>query len=246
VGKIIAVASGKGGTGKTTTVAAVSSCLAALGHKTLCIDFDAGLRNLDLALGMSDYAVSDFLDVVGDKLGLMEACHESPLIPNLFFLAAPVVSSENDLLTADFTRLFSDARNEFDYCLVDAPSGIGAGFKLAHNCADMSVIVTTGESPAMRDASIAVSAARDMGIKELRLLINRVKPGHFRQTKTTLDDVIDTVGARLIGAVKDDNCVFLSLHANTPLILYKKRRSAYDFLEVARRIAGEEVPLKLR
>jgi len=246
MGQIIAVASGKGGTGKTTTVAAVASCLAALGYKTLCIDFDVCLRNLDLALCMADYAVSDFFDVINSKLDLMEACHESPLIANLFFLAAPANVADEEFTNADVTQMFADVRLEFDYCLVDAPSGIGAGFRLAHECADMSVVVTTGELPAMRDSQKAVNAARDMGVGDLRLLINRVTPGNYRKIHTTFDDVIDIVGARLIGAVREDNYVFLSLHTNIPLILYKKRRSAYDFLDVARRIAGEEIPLGLR
>ena len=117
---------------------------------------------------------------------------------------------------------------------------------MAHAAADMSIIVTNGELPAMRDAQRAVSAARDLGVRDIRLLINRILPGNFRHFHTTLDDVIDTVGARLIGAIRDDASVFMALHMNTPLILYKKRRSAYDFLDVARRITGENIPLRMR
>jgi len=246
MGKVIAVASGKGGTGKTTSVAAVSSCLAALGHKTLCVDFDSGLRNLDLALCMADFAIADFMDVVTTKLDLMEACHESPLIPNLFFLAAPATIDPEDIDIADVRRLLNVIRDEFDYCLVDAPSGIGAGFKLAHADVDMSIIVTTGELPAMRDAQKAASAVRDMGVGDLRLLVNRVLPKDYKWLETTIDDVIDTVGVRLIGVVAEDKAVFRALHDNTPLILYKKRRSAYNFLDVARRITGEDVPFKFK
>ena len=244
MGKVIAVASGKGGTGKTTTVAAVASCIATLGYKTLCIDFDAGLRNLDLALCMPDYAVADFLDVTEMRLSLMEACHESPHIPNLSFLAAPATFEDETLGRTDVRPMLSEARREFDYCFIDVPSGIGAGFRLAHCGADMSVIVTTGEIPAMRDAQMAASAARDMNISDLRLLINRVSPAVFKKLRTTFDNVIDTVGARLIGAVREDISVLLSLHENVPLLLYKKRGCARDFLDAARRLTGEDLPLR--
>ena len=246
LGKIIAVASGKGGTGKTTTVAAVSSCLAALGNKTLAIDYDAGLKNLDLSLCMSDYSVADYSDVVNGRLGLMEACHEHPSIPNLFFLAAPTVGEPEDVDNAAIMKMHEEIRDIFDFCLVDAPSGIGEGFRHAHTGANMSIIVTSGELPAIRDAQRAAETARNMGVGELRLLVNRVRAKNYKRLQTTIDDVIDTVGARLLGVVREDRSVLLSLHENTPLILYKKRRAAYDFLDAARRITGENIPLNRR
>lgn len=246
MGKVIAVTSGKGGTGKTTTVAAVSSCLAALGNKTLCIDFDSGLKNLDLALCMADFAVADFMDVVSGRLELLSACHESPQIPNLFFLAAPTVNTLAEPDSAAVKQMFDEIHREFDYCVVDSPAGIGAGFRLAHAHADMSIIVTNGELPAMRDAQRTAETVRDMGVNDLRLLVNRVKPKNFKKISTTIDDIIDIVGARLIGVVREDDTVFLSLHENTLLVLYRRRYAAYNFLDVARRITGEDVPVHLR
>ena len=245
MGKVIAVASGKGGTGKTTVVAAISSCLAALGHKTLCIDFDTELRNLDLALCMTDFAIMDFMDVISGRLELLAACSESPGIPNLFFLSAPAANVPDEIDTADLKAMFDEIRSNFDYCLIDSPSGIGHGFALAHTDADMSIIVTTGELASMRDANRTANAVRELGITNLRLLVNRVLPGNYRKIKTTVDDVIDTVGVQLIGLVPEDKNIFLSLHENTPIILYRKRKSAYDFLDAARRIAGDDIPLQL-
>ena len=249
MGKVIAVTSGKGGTGKTTSVAAISSCLAVLGHRTLSIDFDAGLKNLDLSLCLTDFTIKDYMDVVSGRLKLMEACSESPQIPNLFFLAAPT-SFDYDEQDADLagmmTEMFDEARREFDFCFIDSPSGIGAGFRLANANADMSIIVTTGERPAMRDAQEAAAAARDAGVRDLRLLVNRVQPQNLKWLRATIDDVIDTVGVRLIGIVPEDKAVFRALHSNVPLILYKKKLAAYDYLDVARRIAGEDVPMRQR
>jgi len=243
--KLIAVASGKGGTGKTTTVAAISSCLAALGYKTLCIDFDAGMRNLDLSLCMADYAVADYMDVQVGRLGLMEACHEHPRIPNLYFLSAPTVWETEAMNTVALKMMFDDIRKEFDFCISDSPSGIGEGFRLAHIGADMSIIVTNGELPTMRDSQRAVETARNLGVRDMRLLVNRVKPNDYKFYKTTIDDVIDTVGARLLGVIREDRSVPISLHENTPLILYEKRLAARGFLDAARRIAGEDIPLRM-
>ena len=246
MGKIIAVASGKGGTGKTTSVAALSSCLATLGYRTLAVDFDAGLKSLDFALCMTDYAISDYMDVLKGIYSLENAIHEHQKIPNLFFLAAPNTSMfdtapvELDALHEMYDRI----RNSFDYCLIDAPAGIGEGFRLAHNGADMSVLVTNGELPAMRNAQRAAGIIRSMGVEEVRLLVNRVSPSDYKKLHSTIDDVIDAVGARLIGMIREDKSIMLALHDNIPLILYKKRLAAYDFLDAARRIRGEDIPIR--
>ena len=244
MGKIITVASGKGGTGKTTTVAAVSSCLAALGHKTLCVDFDVGLRNLDFSLGMADFAVADFMDVIGGKQELQNVCHESPLIGNLFFLSAPLHFSGIDPDESAIEDMYREIRSEFDYCFIDSPAGIGRYFRFAHAGADMAIIVTIGELPSITGAQKTATEIRDMGVEELRLLVNRVVSKKYYRLQTTIDDIIDTVGARLIGVVREDESVALSLHNGTPLILYKRRLAAYDFLDVARRLTGEDVPLR--
>jgi septum site-determining protein MinD len=243
MGTIIAVTSGKGGTGKTATVAALSSCLAVMGYKTLCIDFDAGLRNLDLALNMSDFTVKDYIDVVNGESELMAACSESPQIPNLFFLTAPAEKEHFDTNVKALAKMFDDVRENFDYCLIDAPAGIGLGFKLALCNVDMAIIVTTGELPAMRDAVRTANAARDAGVANLRLIVNRVLPENFKIMKSTVDDIIDTTGVRLLGLIAEDSYISRALNESIPLVLYEKRKSAYDFLHAALRIAGEDVPL---
>jgi len=244
VGTIIAVASGKGGTGKTTSVAAISSCLAVLGHKTLCIDFDTGLGNLDLALNMTDFTVMDYQDVVSGKMDIKAACSESPEIPNLFFLSAPMSKQPEESDRAAIIKMFDSIRSNFEYCLIDCPPGIGTGFELAHCNVDMSIIITTGELPSIRDAARAAGALRDMGVSELRLLVNRVSNRKFKHIQTTIDDVIDSTGVQLLGIVAEDKGIFRSLHAGVPLVLWNRRKAAYDFLDAALRIKGEDVPLQ--
>lgn len=244
MGKVIAVASGKGGTGKTTVTAALSSCLAVLGYKTLAIDFDAELRNLDLSLAMSDFTVMDVMDVISGSLDIMDACTESPKIPNLYFLAAPSTSIPKDVDVSAIVKMFDEIRENFDYCLIDVPAGLGTGFNLAHSNVDMSIIVSTGDIASLRDANITAGRIREMGITNLRLIVNRVLPKNLRKIKTNIDDMIDTVGVQLLGIALEDNNVFLALSAHTPLVLYKKRRSAYDLLDAARRLTGSEIPLQ--
>ncbi|MCL2392851.1 MAG: AAA family ATPase [Oscillospiraceae bacterium] len=244
MGKIIAVVSGKGGTGKTTSAAAISSCLAALGYRTICIDFDAGLKNLDMSLSMSEFTVMDYMDVLNGNMTLMEACTESPQIENLFFLAAPTVFDPEHQDDERLKAMFDEVNEHFEYCLIDAPSGVGLGFEQACKNADMAIIVVTGELPAMRDAQHTAYRLRDMGIEDIRLLVNRVIPKNLKRIKTTVDDIMDTIGTRLIGIVPEDKAVFRALHSNTPLIFYKKRFAAYDYLDIARRLSGEDVPLR--
>jgi len=245
MGKVIAIASGKGGTGKTTVAAAISSCLAAvLGYKTLCIDFDTELRNLDLALCMTDFTVMDFMDVVSGRLDLLTSCSESPKIPNLFFLSAPTACVPESIDRAAVKQMIAGIRNNFDYCIIDTPAGIGAGFRLAHTDVDMSIIVTTGDLASMRDSKRAADAAREMGVENVRLLVNRVLPKNYKRIRKNIDDVIDSVGVQLIGIVPEDRNIFLALHENIPLILYKKIHAAYDILDIARRIAGDDIPLQ--
>ena len=243
MGKVIAIASGKGGTGKTTVAAAISSCLAVLGHKTLCIDFDTELRNLDLALCMTDFTVMDFMDVISGRLDLMTSCSESPKIPNLFFLSAPTACMPENIDISAVRNMVAEIRSNFEYCILDTPAGIGAGFRLAHTDVDMSIIVTTGDLASMRDSERAANVAREMGVENVRLLVNRIMQKNYKQIRTNIDDVIDTVGVQLIGIVPEDRNIFLALHKNIPMILYKKRHAAYDILDIARRITGDDVPL---
>ncbi|UOO37772.1 septum site-determining protein MinD [Oscillospiraceae bacterium CM] len=243
MGKVIVVASGKGGTGKTTSVGAISSCLAALGYKTLCMDCDAGLRNLDITIGMSDYAVTDFADVLDGDTTLTEACSEHPNIENLFFLSAPAFRGPEDIDPAAMSALMGQIKETFDYCLIDSPAGVGPGFRLAAQAADMALIVAVFDMSSMRDGQRVAEELRAMGISEIRLVVNRVNPRKFRQLDTTVDDVIDTVGARLIGLVEEDEAVFMASNSEMPLILYTHKKAALQYLKIARRLAGERIPL---
>jgi septum site-determining protein MinD len=246
MGKVIVVASGKGGTGKTTSVGAISSCLAALGHKTLCMDCDAGLRNLDIIIGMTEYAVTDFTDVLSGFIGLDEAITEHPKINGLCFLPAPAFDGPDEIDPNAMSSLMEQIRERFDYCLIDSPAGIGPGFRLASQNADLAIIITTSDISSMRDGQRVFEELRNLGVEDIRLVVNRVNPKSFRRIETTVDDIIDTIGAKLLGIVEEDDEVFYSSNRETPLILYENKKAALQFLHIAQRITGARIPLGRR
>ncbi len=244
MGKIIVVASGKGGTGKTTTVASVASCLAALGHTVLCLDCDVGLGNLDIMLGLSGTTSVDFEDVLSGRIAFEDAFSEHPDIENLYFIAAPSSVSPDSIDRENMAEFLGEVRQRFEYCFIDAPAGIGAGFRLALTDADTAIVVVTGDASSIRDGQRVVEELLLAGIEDIRLIVNRVKSGRFRKTRETVDDVIDTVGAQLLGIVQEDEAVIVSANKEVPLVLFEGKRAAMQFLRIARRIEGKVIPLK--
>lgn len=151
-GQCIAVASGKGGTGKTSFTAGVGAALALSGRRVLCLDCDIGLRNLDLALGLSDRTLMDFSDVAQNRCSLELAAVEHPKIPGLFLLTAPARPHGRPVTEIQMADLLREVRRRFDFCLLDAPAGLGRGFQLATCAADRCVVVTTADASSLRDA----------------------------------------------------------------------------------------------
>ena len=243
MGTVIVVVSGKGGTGKTTTVGAVASCLASRGHRTLCIDCDVGLKNLDLNLGLTGISLVDFTDVLDGKMELDEAVMPHPEIENLYFLSAPSNISPEDIDTGKMAELTNRAREEYEYTFIDAPAGIGPGFRLAVTGADMALVVATGDAPGLRDAQRTVAELRSRGIENVRLVINRLKPRFYKELRNTIDDVIDTVGARLIGVVSEEEKVMLAGSQETPLVLCDTNPAMRQLNRISFRIEGFDIPL---
>ncbi len=242
MGTAIVVTSGKGGTGKTTLTAGISSCLAALGRRVLCVDMDVGLRNLDLALGLSDRAVMDFSDVIEGRCPLERAAAAHPDIAGLFLLTAPLSLPAGSISPAQVAAFLEDAKRSFDYILLDSPAGVGSGFHRAAAGCDRAVVVSTNDPTSLRDAQRAVVAiSRSMG--QIHLVMNRIQPRLLRRLHTTIDDAMDCAGLPLLGVVPEDPSVSLALGAGRPLVLAGRRRAARACLNIARRLDGEQVPL---
>ena len=174
MGKIIAVVSGKGGTGKTTFTSNIGFALASMGKKVLCLDCDITLRNLDLALGLSDSALMDFSDVMSGRCTLEEATVHHSKYPSLFLLTAPLAFDGFRVEPAQVKALMADIREKFDFCLVDAPAGLGQGFRMATQEADHVVVVTTTDVTALRDAQRTVMELERFPNGKVHLVVNRV------------------------------------------------------------------------
>lgn len=242
-GQCIAVVSGKGGTGKTSFTAGVGAALAQSGRRVLCLDCDVGLRNLDLALGLSDRAFMDFSDVARRRCTLEMAVVEHPNIPGLFLLTAPARVRGSDVTEREMAELLKEIRRSFDFCLLDAPAGLGSGFRLATCAADRCVVVTTTDASSLRDAQHTVMELSHFGPGKLHLVVNRVRKKMLRSMHATIDDAIDKAGLPLIGVVPEDDQLPLSLHQGVPLLLQSRDNAAAAYKNIARRLQGVRVPL---
>ena len=244
MGQGIAVVSGKGGTGKTSFTAGVGEALALSGRRVLCLDCDVGLRNLDLALGLSDRALMDFSDVAQGRCSLESAVVEHPRLPGLFLLTAPVRTRGRPVTETQMADLLAEVRKRYDFCLLDAPAGLGTGFLLATASADRAVVVTTTDPSSLRDAQHTVMELDRFGSGKLHLVVNRVRKKLLRSMHATIDDAIDKAGLPLIGVVPEDDALLLSLTRGTPLLLASSQSpAAWAYRNIAARLQGGRVPL---
>ena len=203
MGELIAVLSGKGGTGKTSICAALAQALCVSGESVLCIDCDVGLRNLDIALGLSEECAISFADICDGAYTLEDAAGH-PVYPTLSFLTAPVGCNVSQIDRDAFDQMLSEARKKYSYILLDAPAGVEEGFSLAARVADRILLVTQADPAAIRDAQRAGQLLELMGKDRVRLIVNRVKKKQVAQMKLTVDDIMDQSGLPLLGIVPED------------------------------------------
>lgn len=242
LGQVLAVVSGKGGTGKTSLCAGIACWLAAEGQKVLCIDADVGLRNLDISLGMTEEAALPFTAVMSGEYALRAAAVH-PKLPGLHFLTAPVTVAPEDVDTEQFAALLAQARQEYDWCLIDAPAGVGAGFRLAVCQADLAIVVTGGEPAALRDGARTAQALEKCSRAQAKIVVNRIRRKFFQRTKSTVDDCMDTVGLPLLGIVPEDEAIPMAAVSGTALCFGRKKGAALACLHIARRLLGKKQSL---
>ena len=240
MGTVVAVTSGKGGTGKTSITGGVASSLALMGRRVLCIDMDIGLRNLDISLGLNDRALMDFSDVALGRCPLARAAVDHPTLKGMSLLTAPMALPAS--LTADKVRALLDtARTMYDYILIDSPAGLGTGFRLATCGADRALVIATNDTSSLRDAQRTVGELE--GVRQVHLVMNRIQLKLLRRLRTTIDDAMNTAGLPLLGVVPEDPQVILCANLGEPLVTRGKRGAALACWNIAQRLEGLQVPV---
>ena len=245
MGELIAVLSGKGGTGKTSVCAGVATALADMGERVLCIDCDVGLRNLDISLGLADSGSLSFQDICSGHYSLDQVMPH-PLYPKLYFLTAPVNATADQVDQAAFSAMLRQAREKFGYVFLDDPAGIAAGFYLAAKNADRIVLVTGADPAAVRDAERAGELLSRLGKSNVRIVGNRVDKKMVAAMSVTVDDVMDDTGLPLLGVVPEDPNVILGAAFGKPLLKMKRSGAAKACRAIAKRILGLPEPISIR
>ena len=245
MGELIAILSGKGGTGKTSVCAGVATALAKLGEEVLCIDCDIGLRNLDISLGLTDSCALSFREVCEGGYDLAQATVH-PEFPKLRFLTAPMNCAPEEIDRDAFSQMLRQARSRFSYIFLDAPAGIDAGFRLCASFADRVVLVTGSDPASIRDASRTGEVLELMGKESVRLIVNRIHPKMFDTMGITVDDIMDQAGLPLLGIVPEDANVVLAAAFRKSLLQSTKKGAAAACLRIAKRIQGLPVPVSIR
>lgn len=240
MGTVIAITSGKGGTGKTSITGGVAASLTLMGRTVLCIDMDIGLRNLDIALGLNDRALMDFSDVALGRCPLARAAVEHPILKGLSLLTAPM-SLPASLTSDKVCALLDTARTMYDYVLIDSPAGLGPGFRLAVCGADRAIVVATNDASSLRDAQRTVAELDQL--REVHLVMNRIQTKLLKKLRTTIDDAMNAAGLPLVGVVPEDPQVILCANLGQPLTTRGKRGAALACWNIAQRLEGHRVPI---
>ena len=246
LGEVLAILSGKGGTGKTSVCAGIAVALAEDGMRVLCIDCDVGLRNLDISLGLSDSSALSFLEIMDGRYNL-DAVTRHPVYPALSFLTAPMNCSVDHIDHEAFRQMLRMAKFQYDYILLDAPAGVDAGFRLVSHAADRFFLVTGAGPAAVRDAGRVGELLELMGKQNVRLIVNRVDRDMLSTIRLTIDDVMDNTGLPLCGIVPEDPCITLAASFGLSAAAYSRRCSAVKaFRRIAKRIQGFHQPITIK
>ncbi len=241
---VIVVTSGKGGVGKTTTVANLGSGIAQLGKKVVLIDTDIGLRNLDVVLGLENRIVYDLVDVVEGTCRLKQALIKDKRYDGLFLIPAAQTRDKMAVSPEKMKKLIADIEKEFDYIIIDCPAGIEQGFKNAIAGAKSAIVVTVPEVSSVRDADRIIGLLSAAGIDDCRLLVNRMRIDMVRKgDMLALDDTLDILGIELIGVVPEDERIIRSSNIGEPIVAMDKAPAGKAYRNITRRIMGENVPL---
>ena len=251
--KIIVITSGKGGVGKTTTSASLAAGLALRGHKTVVIDFDVGLRNLDLIMGCERRVVYDLINVIQGEANLHQSLIKDKQCDNLFILAASQTRDKDALTDEGVKKVLDDlVAMDFAYILCDSPAGIESGALLAMRYADEAIVTTNPEVSSVRDSdrilgmlSSKTHKAKDGGSIKEHLLITRYNPARVEEGQMlSIKDVEDILRIPLVGVIPESEIVLQASNQGIPVIHMPDADAAQAYQDVVARLLGEERPMR--
>ena len=252
--KILVVTSGKGGVGKTTTSAAISSGLALAGKKTVVIDFDVGLRNLDLIMGVERRVVYDLVNVIQKEAGLSQALIKHKEVDNLYVLPASQTKDKDALTEEGVKQVFDDLKADgFDYIICDSPAGIERGAQLAMYYADEAIVVSNPEVSSVRDSDrmLGILASKSQRAKNgetpirEHLLITRYAPNRVEAGEMlSIEDMLEILAVPLLGVIPESPAVLQASNSGRPVILDQTADAGQAYQDAVARLLGEDRPMR--
>ncbi len=244
-GKVIVVTSGKGGVGKTTTTSSLGAALAIEGNRVAIVDMDIGLRNLDVVMGLENRIVFNIVDLVQRRCKAKQAAIRDRRIENLFLIPASQSDNKDVLTTAGVERTVKELQKQFDYVIMDSPAGIEMGFQNSVAGATDALVVCTPDVSSVRDADRVIGLLLAKSL-EPKLIVNRIEPARVeRGEMLSHEDILDVLSVDLLGLIPMDEKVLISSNTGTPLVLQQDSIAGNAFRRIARRIAGEDVPVEI-
>lgn len=251
--KIIVVTSGKGGVGKTTSSAAIGTGLALKGYKTAIVDFDIGLRNLDLIMGCERRVVYDFVNVINGEANLKQAMIKDKRVDKLFILPASQTRDKDALTKEGVERVLNELKQEFDFIVCDSPAGIEAGALMALYFADEAIVTTNPEVSSVRDSDRILgiiqskSKRAEEGLEPVKehLLLTRYNPERVeRGEMLSVDDVQEILAIDLIGVIPESKAVLNASNSGQPVILDSESDAGQAYLDTVSRLVGEQIDFR--
>lgn len=237
----IVFTSGKGGVGKTTTIANIGTVLSQLDKKVVMLDTDMGLRNLDVVMGLEDQIRYNLIDLLEKHCRLKQALIKDKRYPNLYMIPASLKFDRVHNYEPEFKTLVDELKKEFDYCLIDCPAGMGNGFHLAIAAADRAIVVTTPHISAVRDAGRIIHQLQNEHINDINLVINEYDERMVRRhDMLSQSDIEELLGVKTIGVVPCDKKVIVSQNKGTPVVSFRSK-SANRFIAIANYVNARKV-----
>lgn len=228
MGETIVFTSGKGGVGKTTTIANIGAGLSQLDKKVVMLDTDMGLRNLDVVMGLEDQINYNLLDLLENRCRLNQALIRDKRFPNLYMIPASLKVLSLEKYEKAFEILMNHLKKEFDYCLIDCPAGIDQGFRFATSVADRAILLTTPHISAVKDASRVLQLLHGTKIPKIELIINEYDEKLVRKKyMLSKEDIKELFDIPILGTIPHDNKIFISQNRGIPVITMRTKATRY-------------------